>query len=78
MSRAINQARHSLVCISLKRLPLYLIADNSANVPGGGFVALNGDITATGGGPVSTPEPSSIVSLIAVGALGAASLRRRG
>jgi hypothetical protein len=59
-------------------LSVYLIADNSANVPGGGFVALNGDITATGGGPVSTPEPSSIVSLIAVGALGAASLRRRG
>ena len=59
-------------------LSVYLIADNSANVPGGGFVALNGDITATGGGPVSTPEPSGIVSLIAVGALGAASLRRRG
>lgn len=51
---------------------------NSANVAGGGFVALNGDITPTGGGPVSTPEPSSIVGLIAVGALGAASLRRRG
>jgi len=51
---------------------------NSANVAGGGFVALNGDITPTGGGPVSTPEPSGIVSLIAVGALGAASLRRRG
>ncbi|MCA2506665.1 MAG: PEP-CTERM sorting domain-containing protein, partial [Microcystis sp. M54BS1] len=45
---------------------------------GGGFVALNGDITAAGGGGVSTPEPSGIVSLIAVGALGAASLRRRG
>ena len=51
---------------------------NSANVAGGGFVALNGDITPTGGGAVSTPEPSGIVSLIAVGALGAASLRRRG
>ena len=51
---------------------------NSANVAGGGFVALNGDITAAGGGGVSTPEPSGIVSLIAVGALGAASLRRRG
>ncbi|MBE5229081.1 MAG: PEP-CTERM sorting domain-containing protein [Microcystis aeruginosa PMC 728.11] len=51
---------------------------NSANVAGDGFVALNGDITPTGGGPVSTPEPSGIVSLIAVGALGAASLRRRG
>lgn len=51
---------------------------NSANVAGGGFVALNGDITPTGGGGVSTPEPSGIVSLIAVGALGAASLRRRG
>ncbi|WP_159249851.1 PEP-CTERM sorting domain-containing protein [Microcystis aeruginosa] len=51
---------------------------NSANVTGGGFVALNGDITATGGGAVSTPEPSGIVSLMAVGALGAASLRRRG
>lgn len=37
-----------------------------------------GDITPTGGGPVSTPEPRGIVSLIAVGALGAASLRRRG
>ncbi|MFM7717781.1 MAG: PEP-CTERM sorting domain-containing protein, partial [Microcystis sp.] len=54
------------------------IAVNSANVAGGGFVALNGDITATGGGGVSTPEPSGIVSLIAVSALGAASLRRRG
>ncbi len=52
--------------------------EDSASVAGGGFVALNGDITATGGGPVSTPEPSGIVSLIAVGALGAASLRRRG
>ncbi|TRV10110.1 MAG: PEP-CTERM sorting domain-containing protein [Microcystis wesenbergii Mw_MB_S_20031200_S109] len=51
---------------------------NSANVAGGGFVALNGDITPTGGGTVSTPEPSGIVGLIAVGALGAASLRRRG
>jgi hypothetical protein len=54
------------------------LGENSANVAGGGFVALNGDITPTGGGPVSTPEPSGIVSLIAVGALGAASLRRRG
>ena len=54
------------------------IANNSTNVAGGGFVALNGDITPTGGGGVSTPEPSGIVSLIAVGALGAASLRRRG
>ncbi|MCA2619126.1 MAG: PEP-CTERM sorting domain-containing protein [Microcystis sp. M040S2] len=51
---------------------------NSANVAGGGFVALNGDITPTGGGAVSTPEPRGIVSLIAVGALGVASLRRRG
>jgi hypothetical protein len=59
-------------------LSVYLIADNSTNVTGGGFVALNGDITPTGGGAVSTPEPSGIVSLIAVGALGAASLRRRG
>ncbi|MBD2622061.1 PEP-CTERM sorting domain-containing protein [Microcystis flos-aquae FACHB-1344] len=59
-------------------LSVYLIADNSTNVTGGGFVALNGDITPAGGGAVSTPEPSGIVSLIAVGALGAASLRRRG
>ena len=59
-------------------LNVLFIANNSANVAGGGFVALNGDITATGGGAVSTPEPSGIVSLIAVGALGAASLRRRG
>ncbi|MFM7716704.1 MAG: PEP-CTERM sorting domain-containing protein, partial [Microcystis sp.] len=51
---------------------------NSVNVAGGGFVTLNGDITPTGGGGVSTPEPSGIVGLIAVGALGAASLRRRG
>ena len=58
--------------------PGLLLAANSANVAGGGFVALNGDITPTGGGGVSTPEPSGIVSLIAVGALGAASLRRRG
>lgn len=57
---------------------IYFIGQNSANVAGGGFVALNGDITPTGGGPVSTPEPSGIVGLIAVGALGAASLRRRG
>jgi hypothetical protein len=57
---------------------VFFIAGNSTNVAGGGFVALNGDITPTGGGPVSTPEPSGIVSLIAVGALGAASLRRRG
>ena len=57
---------------------VYFYAGNSANVAGGGFVALNGDITPTGGGAVSTPEPSGIVSLIAVGALGAASLRRRG
>ncbi|AKE66019.1 hypothetical protein MYAER_3685 [Microcystis aeruginosa NIES-2549] len=57
---------------------IYFHGENSANVTGGGFVALNGDITATGGGAVSTPEPSSIVGLIAVGALGAASLRRRG
>ncbi|CCI02167.1 PEP-CTERM sorting domain-containing protein [Microcystis aeruginosa] len=57
---------------------LYFYGQNSGNVTGGGFVAINGDITPTGGGPVSTPEPSGIVSLIAVGALGAASLRRRG
>ena len=57
---------------------VYFYAGNSANVAGGGFVALNGDITPTGGGAVSTPEPSGIVSLIAVGALGAAFLRRRG
>jgi hypothetical protein len=57
---------------------VWFIADNSTNVAGGGFVALNGDITPAGGGGVSTPEPSGIVSLIAVGALGAASLRRRG
>jgi hypothetical protein len=57
---------------------VWFIGENSANVAGGGFVAINGDITPTGGGPVSTPEPSGIVSLIAVGALGAASLRRRG
>jgi hypothetical protein len=57
---------------------VYFYAENSTNVAGGGFVALNGDITPTGGGAVSTPEPSGIVSLIAVGALGAASLRRRG
>jgi hypothetical protein len=48
------------------------------NVAGGGFVAINGDITPTGGGAVSTPEPSGIVGLIAVGALGVASLRRWG
>ncbi|GEA26446.1 hypothetical protein MiAbW_00999 [Microcystis aeruginosa NIES-4325] len=57
---------------------IFFFGENSANVAGGGFVALNGDITATGGGAVSTPEPSGIVSLIAVGTLGAASLRRRG
>ncbi|GCA68611.1 hypothetical protein MiYa_00126 [Microcystis aeruginosa NIES-2519] len=57
---------------------VYFYGENSGNVAGGGFVALNGDITPTGGGAVSTPEPSGIVSLIAVGALGAASLRRRG
>ncbi|MCE2662443.1 MAG: PEP-CTERM sorting domain-containing protein [Microcystis sp. M53603_WE2] len=57
---------------------VFFFGENSANVAGGGFVALNGDITPTGGGAVSTPEPSGIVSLIAVGALGAASLRRRG
>jgi hypothetical protein len=57
---------------------VFFYGENSANVAGGGFVAINGDITPTGGGPVSTPEPSGIVSLIAVGALGAASLRRRG
>jgi hypothetical protein len=57
---------------------IFFYGENSANVTGGGFVALNGDITPTGGGAVSTPEPSGIVSLIAVGALGAASLRRRG
>ncbi|WP_159298007.1 PEP-CTERM sorting domain-containing protein [Microcystis aeruginosa] len=55
---------------------VYFYAVNSANVAGGGFVALNGDITPAP--TVSTPEPSGIVSLIAVGALGAASLRRRG
>ncbi len=57
---------------------VFFFGVNSANVAGGGFVALNGDITPAGGGGVSTPEPSGIVSLIAVGALGAASLRRRG
>lgn len=57
---------------------VYFYGGNSGNVAGGGFVALNGDITPTGGGAVSTPEPSGIVSLMAVGALGAASLRRRG
>ncbi|WP_039899506.1 PEP-CTERM sorting domain-containing protein [Microcystis sp. T1-4] len=55
---------------------VWFIGENSANVTGGGFVALNGDITPTP--TVSTPEPSGIVSLMAVGALGAASLRRRG
>ncbi len=55
---------------------VWFSAVNSATVAGGGFVALNGDITPTP--TVSTPEPSGIVSLIAVGALGAASLRRRG
>jgi len=57
-------------------LNVWFYAVNSANVAGGGFVALNGDITPAP--TVSTPEPSGIVSLIAVGALGAASLRRRG
>ena len=57
---------------------VFFYGENSANVAGGGFVALNGDITPTGGGGVSTPEPRGIVSLIAVGALGVASLRRRG
>ncbi|CCI02164.1 PEP-CTERM sorting domain-containing protein [Microcystis aeruginosa] len=57
---------------------VYLYGADSGNVTGNGFVALNGDITPTGGGAVSTPEPSGIVGLIAVGALGAASLRRRG
>ncbi|NCS46952.1 MAG: PEP-CTERM sorting domain-containing protein [Microcystis aeruginosa BK11-02] len=57
---------------------VFFYGGNSANVAGGGFVALNGDITPTGGGAVSTPEPRGIVSLIAVGALGVASLRRRG
>ncbi|MFM2025907.1 MAG: hypothetical protein RLZZ339_620 [Cyanobacteriota bacterium] len=52
---------------------IFFFAVNSTNVAGGGFVALNGDIT-----PTPTPEPSGIVSLMAVGALGAASLRRRG
>ncbi|EPF22264.1 MAG: PEP-CTERM sorting domain-containing protein [Microcystis aeruginosa Ma_MB_F_20061100_S19] len=55
---------------------IWFYAVNSTNVAGGGFVALNGDITPTP--TVSTPEPSGIVSLMAVGALGAASLRRRG
>ena len=55
---------------------VWFYGTNSANVAGGGFVALNGDITPTP--TVSTPEPSGIVSLMAVGALGAASLRRRG
>jgi len=55
---------------------VFFIAGNSANVAGGGFVALNGDITAAP--TASTLEPRGIVSLIAVGALGAASLRRRG
>lgn len=55
---------------------VFFFGENSTNVAGGGFVALNGDITPTP--TVSTPEPSGIVSLIAVGALGAASLRRRG
>ena len=59
-------------------LNVWFFGENSTNVAGGGFVALNGDITPTGGGAVSTPEPRGIVSLIAVGALGAASLRRRG
>ena len=57
---------------------VFFYGGNSANVAGGGFVALNGDITPTGGGGVSTPEPRGIVGLIAVGALGVASLRRRG
>jgi hypothetical protein len=55
---------------------VFFIAGNSTNVAGGGFVALNGDITAAP--TASTLEPRGIVSLIAVGALGAASLRRRG
>jgi len=41
---------------------VFFLGENSANVTGGGFVALNGDITPTGGGAVSTPEPSGIVS----------------
>jgi len=55
---------------------VFFYAGNSTNVAGGGFVALNGDITAAP--TASTLEPRGIVSLIAVGALGAASLRRRG
>ncbi|TRU82344.1 MAG: PEP-CTERM sorting domain-containing protein [Microcystis novacekii Mn_MB_F_20050700_S1] len=57
---------------------VFFFGGNSADVAGGGFVAINGDITPTGGGAVSTPEPSGILGLIAVGALGVASLRRRG
>ncbi|MEA5511089.1 PEP-CTERM sorting domain-containing protein [Crocosphaera sp. UHCC 0190] len=55
---------------------VFFIAENSANVDGGGFVAINGDVN-----PIvseSVPEPSSIISLIALGALGVASRRRLG
>lgn len=45
--------------------------------PGAGFQVDFTNLQLNGGG-VSTPEPSGIVGLIAVGALGAASLRRRG
>jgi hypothetical protein len=55
---------------------VFFVGRNSANVGGGGFIAINGDINPTD--TPSTPEPSAIIGLIAVGALGAVSRRRRG
>ncbi|MFM6519659.1 MAG: PEP-CTERM sorting domain-containing protein, partial [Microcystis panniformis] len=50
--------------LNANRSVVWFYGANSGNVTGGGFVAINGDITATGGGGVSTPEPSGIVGLI--------------
>lgn len=52
---------------------VFFIATDSPSVAGGGFIAINGDVNPTD--TPSTPEPSAIFGLIAVGALGAVSRR---
>ena len=54
---------------------VFFIASDSANVDGGGFVAINGDLNPTS--TESVPEPGTIIGLIAVGTLGVASRRRK-
>ncbi|MGK7933813.1 MAG: PEP-CTERM sorting domain-containing protein [Microcystaceae cyanobacterium] len=55
---------------------VFLEASDSANVDGGGFIAINGDVNPTD--TPTTPEPIAVIGLIVFGAVGALSRRSNG